>query len=84
MKKAKTPVNRLFERERRNRERRKKAEKARRSRIRKDRQYVRAAKEHYEEEGILEIDENARVSRATEEHGAYVEAWIWIDDALLS
>lgn len=38
------------------------------------------AAEEYEEEGTLEIDDNAIVSDSTEsnEDGAYVMAWVWV------
>ena len=40
-----------------------------------------AIAQHYSE-GTLEIDDNAKVSRAegNEDKGAYVEAWIWVPD----
>lgn len=40
-----------------------------------------AIAQHYQE-GTLEIDDNAKVSRAegNEDKGTYVEAWIWIPD----
>ena len=38
------------------------------------------AAEEYEDEGTLEIDDNAIVSDSTEsnEDGAYVMAWVWV------
>jgi hypothetical protein len=55
-----------------------------------DHQYVEAAQRLYEakirEEGRIEIDDldtpmpTGRVSRAAAEGGAYVLAWIWVDD----
>jgi hypothetical protein len=35
------------------------------------------AKQLYHEEGEVEVDGNARISRSTDE-GAYVEAWVWV------
>jgi len=35
------------------------------------------AKELYQEEGEIEIDDNARVSAGSKE-GAYVQAWVWV------
>ena len=42
-------------------------------------EYVAAAKALYHEEGILEIDHGAQVSRSVE--GAYVQAWVWVSDS---
>lgn len=46
-----------------------------------DEQYRKKAKEKYEDEGTIEIDEDALVS--TGDCGAYVQAWVWVynDDA---
>jgi hypothetical protein len=38
--------------------------------------YRSRAAENHEEEGSLEIDDNAQVSEA--EGGAWVEAWVWV------
>ncbi len=40
------------------------------------------AKERYHDEGFIEIDDNAPVSRGEDnpDGGAYVQAWIWIAD----
>ena len=38
--------------------------------------YIAAAKDSYEEEGRIEIDEGADVSDS--EKGAYVAAWLWV------
>jgi hypothetical protein len=35
------------------------------------------AKELYQEEGEIEIDDNARVSAGSKE-GSYVQAWVWV------
>lgn len=49
-----------------------------------NREMVKAAQELCHEEGILEIDDYAHgsVSRAdgNPDNGAYVKAWVWIDD----
>ena len=41
----------------------------------------------YAEDGVLEIDGEAKVSRTDEDNddksargGAYVQAWVWVDD----
>lgn len=41
--------------------------------------YLPEAKAAYEEEGEVEIDDNALVS-AGSEPGAYVQAWVWVAD----
>lgn len=45
-----------------------------------------AAKYAFHNEGTLEIDDNARVSRPSKEsgNGAYVAAWVWVDEAVLA
>lgn len=43
-----------------------------------DKTYIQKAQDNYHDEGILEVDDNAAVSMA--EGGAYVEAWIWVND----
>ena len=35
------------------------------------------ARELYHEDGSIEVDINARISRGDDE-GAYVEAWVWV------
>lgn len=42
-----------------------------------DEQFRQAAAEMYEDEGTLEIDANAIVSRG-DDPGAYVQAWVWV------
>lgn len=42
--------------------------------------YRRAARRLYEVEGELEVDEDAVVSRADDEVGAYVQCWVWVYD----
>lgn len=39
--------------------------------------YRKAAKALFEEEGVLEIDENAEISFST--FGAYVQAWVFVN-----
>jgi len=41
---------------------------------------IEAARRQYEREGEIEIDGNARISRANgnPENGAYVQAWVWV------
>ena len=35
------------------------------------------AKERYQREGEIEVDDNARVSFG-DDNGAYVQAWVWV------
>lgn len=43
---------------------------------------VQTAQERYHRDGEIEIDEGATVSRApgNPNRGAYVQAWVWVDD----
>lgn len=41
--------------------------------------YIRRAKEQYEEEGSIEIDDNAVLSVGMDK-GVYVQAWVWVYD----
>lgn len=43
---------------------------------------VERARAAFQDEGVLEIDDNALVSRAdgNPDHGAYVQAWVWVPD----
>jgi hypothetical protein len=41
--------------------------------------YRRAAIHQHHDEGVIEIDENARVSDGAD-GGAYVQAWVWVSD----
>jgi hypothetical protein len=43
-------------------------------------QYRKLAKTTYEHKGVLEIDTNASVSRDDEDAGAYVQAWVWVEN----
>ena len=47
-----------------------------------DREYRQAAKDQYGEEGSIEIDDDADVSRNNdpESKGAYVAAWVWVEE----
>ncbi len=38
---------------------------------------IKQARETYQDEGILEIDDNARVN--VSDDGYYVQAWVWVD-----
>ena len=43
---------------------------------------IEAARDSYEDKGLIEINDNARVSRdngENPENGAYVAAWVWVD-----
>lgn len=45
--------------------------------------YRRQARTAYHEEGRIEIDDGAPVSRNSErgvDQGAYVQAWVWVPD----
>ena len=44
-----------------------------------DEQFRLAARRKHEEEGVLEFDDTPQVSKAEGEHGAYVQAWVWVD-----
>jgi hypothetical protein len=44
-----------------------------------DEQYRSLARDKYQSEGKIEIDEDAEVSRG-EDAGAYVQAWVWVAD----
>ena len=43
---------------------------------------IEQARNDYEREGEIEIDDNAKISRAkgNPECGAYVQAWVWVSD----
>lgn len=43
-----------------------------------DRKYRHVARLIHQEDGVLEIDDDARVSHCAE--GAYVQAWVWVDE----
>jgi len=43
-----------------------------------DEQIIALARRKYCEDGSLEIDHGAKVSRGSE-NGAYVQAWVWVD-----
>ena len=45
--------------------------------------YRKTAKENYHEEGAVEVDDAATVSKSPEKNagGAYVQAWAWVSDA---
>jgi hypothetical protein len=47
-----------------------------------DEQMRAAAKAQYEDEGSIEIDDDALISRAkpNSDKGAYVQAWVWVYD----
>ena len=42
-------------------------------------QYREAASRLYEEEGKIEIDSNAAISKG-DDPGSYVQAWVWVYD----
>lgn len=39
--------------------------------------YIQAARDEYQRDGEIEIDDDAAVSHS--EEGAYVAAWVWVD-----
>jgi hypothetical protein len=43
---------------------------------------IEAARRIFQEEGTIEIDDEATISRAEKnpEQGAYVQAWVWVTD----
>jgi len=41
-------------------------------------QYIEAARDQYQHEGDIEIDDGAIVSRGSDA-GAYVLAWVWVE-----
>ena len=43
---------------------------------------IAAARNEYQKEGEIEIDDNARISRAegNPHEGAFVQAWVWVAD----
>lgn len=46
---------------------------------------VKLAQEQYDDEGTIEVDDGAKVSEVPlakgGDHGAYVQAWVWVDFA---
>lgn len=40
---------------------------------------VEAAQERYQEDGAIEIDDNALTSRGDDADGCYVLAWVWVE-----
>ncbi len=47
-----------------------------------NKQTVKTAKRLFQDDGTLEVDDGAEVSRAdgNPEQGAYVQAWVWVPD----
>jgi len=45
-------------------------------------QMIAAARSQYQSEGEIEIDDNAKLSRAegNPDNGAFVQAWVWVSD----
>ena len=45
-------------------------------------QMIAAARSLYQSEGEIEIDDNAKVSRAegNPDNGAFVQGWVWVSD----
>ena len=43
-----------------------------------DKEFVELAKALYSEDGVLEVDDYATVSRSDDGTGAYVQAWVWV------
>jgi hypothetical protein len=42
--------------------------------------YVATAARLYHDDGTIEVDDNAVVQPASDFHGAFVMAWVWVDD----
>lgn len=42
-------------------------------------EFIQAARDQYGCDGEIEIDEGAPVSRGSD-NGAYVQAWVWVQD----
>lgn len=42
-----------------------------------DEQYIAKARKEYQEDGSIEVDDGAPVSRGSDP-GAYVQAWVWV------
>ena len=45
----------------------------------RDLAYIKTARDIYEKEGEIEIDNNAAISKGRDA-GAYVAAWVWVSD----
>ena len=45
-------------------------------------QMIAAARSLYQSEGEIEIDDNAKISRAegNPDNGAFVQGWVWVSD----
>lgn len=41
--------------------------------------YIIVTKRRWHDEGVIEIDDTARISRGRDS-GAYVQAWVWVSD----
>lgn len=41
---------------------------------------VNAARRLYGDEGRIEIDDGAQISRTNDEQGQYIQAWVWVPD----
>lgn len=44
-----------------------------------DEEYRVLARRYYHDEGVIEIDDNALIAKGAD-CGAYVEAWVWVDN----
>jgi len=46
-----------------------------------DKEFITKAREQYARDGEIEIDDDAEVSRSTDDilAGAYVQAWVWVE-----
>lgn len=42
-----------------------------------DAKYVIAARDQYQDDGTIEVDDGAKVSHS--DNGAYVQAWVWVE-----
>jgi hypothetical protein len=46
-----------------------------------DERYRELAREQYQSDGEIEIDDNAVISRGAD-NGSYVQAWVWVAEAV--
>lgn len=41
-------------------------------------EYIAEARAQYHDEGTIEVDDKAKLSRSPDNDGAYVQAWVWV------
>ena len=47
--------------------------------MKEDKDFIKAAKEEWEDGGELQFDDDPKVSREKDSSGAYVQCWVWVD-----